>query len=77
MKKSSPTDVIFRAYDIRGIVDKTLTTEIIYDIGRALGSEAVDKGIKTLVTAKDGRISSPDFSKVLADASVLPYQLRP
>ena len=67
VKKSSPTDVIFRAYDIRGIVDKTLTTDIVYDIGRALGSEAVDRGIKTLVTARDGRISSPDLSKVLAD----------
>ncbi len=65
--KASPTDVIFRAYDIRGIVDKTLTTEIVYDIGRALGSEAVDKGVTTLVIARDGRISSPSLSKVLAD----------
>ncbi|WP_428353322.1 phosphomannomutase/phosphoglucomutase [Methyloprofundus sp.] len=66
-KKTSPTDVIFRAYDIRGIVDKTLTNDIVYDIGRALGSEAFDKGIKTIVTAKDGRLSSPDLSKVLAE----------
>ena len=66
-KKSSPTDVIFRAYDIRGIVDKTLTNDIVYDIGRALGSEALDKGIKTIVSAKDGRLSSPALSKALAD----------
>lgn len=62
-----PTDVIFRAYDIRGIVEKTLTSDIVYDIGRALGSEAMDKGIATLVMAKDGRLSSPELSKVLAD----------
>jgi len=66
-KKSSPTDVIFRAYDIRGIVDKTLTDDIVFDIGRAIGSEALDKGVKTIVTAKDGRISSPELSKVLID----------
>lgn len=64
-KKSSPTDVIFKAYDIRGIVDETLTEDMVYDIGRAIGSEAQDKGIGTIVTAKDGRISSPALSKVL------------
>ncbi|GAW87886.1 hypothetical protein bplSymb_SCF25501P001 [Bathymodiolus platifrons methanotrophic gill symbiont] len=67
VKKSSPTDVVFRAYDIRGVVDETLTNDIVYDIGRALGSEALDRGIKTIVTAKDGRLSSPGLSKVLAD----------
>jgi phosphomannomutase/phosphoglucomutase len=66
-KKSSPSDVIFRAYDIRGIVDQTLTNDIVYDIGRALGSEALDKGVKTIVTARDGRLSSPALNKVLAD----------
>jgi len=66
-EKTSPSDTIFRAYDIRGIVDHTLTRDIVYDIGRAIGSEAIDKGIKTIVTAKDGRISSPSLSKVLAD----------
>jgi len=58
---------IFRAYDIRGIVDQTLTGEVVYDIGRAIGSEAVDKGISTIVIAKDGRTSSPRLSKELAE----------
>lgn len=57
---------IFRAYDIRGIVDQTLTNEVVYDIGRAVGSEALDKGISTIVIAKDGRLSSPGLSKELA-----------
>ncbi len=64
---ANPTDAIFRAYDIRGIVDQELTQDIVYDIGRAIGSEAVDKGISAVVIAKDGRISSPALSKVLAD----------
>ncbi|WP_300374618.1 phosphomannomutase/phosphoglucomutase [Methyloprofundus sp.] len=67
VKKPSPSDVIFRAYDIRGIVDQTLTNDIVYDIGRALGSEALDKGVKVIVTARDGRLSSPALNKVLAD----------
>ena len=29
---------IFRSYDIRGIVGRTLTAEAVRDIGRALGS---------------------------------------
>ncbi len=61
------SDSIFRAYDIRGIVDKTLTQDKVYDIGRAIGSEAVDKGIATVVIAKDGRLSSPTLAQSLAD----------
>ena len=67
VKTASSTDVIFRAYDIRGIVDQELTQDIVYDIGRAIGSEAADKGISAIVVAKDGRISSPTLSKVLAN----------
>ena len=63
---SPATSNIFRAYDIRGIVGQALTNEIVYDIGRAIGSEAVDKGITTIVIAKDGRTSSPALSKELA-----------
>jgi len=66
-KQVSPTDAIFRAYDIRGIVDQGLTQNIVYDIGRAIGSEAVDNSISTIVIAQDGRVSSPTLSKVLTD----------
>ena len=43
---------IFRAYDIRGVVGKTLTTDIARDIGMAIGSEARDRGLKQLVVAR-------------------------
>lgn len=56
---------IFRAYDIRGIVGKTLTTEIVRDIGRAIGSEAHARGLKKVVVARDGRLSGPDLSAAL------------
>ncbi|MGB5539815.1 MAG: phosphomannomutase/phosphoglucomutase [Gammaproteobacteria bacterium] len=57
---------IFRAYDIRGVVDKTLTVEAVYLIGRAIGSEALQRGRNEIVVARDGRLSGP----ILVDALV-------
>lgn len=67
-KRVSNPDVpaaIFRAYDIRGIVGKTLTPDIVYDIGRAFGSEAKEKGAQTIVVGRDGRDSSMALSSAL------------
>ncbi len=61
------TNSVFRAYDIRGIVDAVLTKELIFDIGRAIGSEAVERDIKSIALARDGRISSPTLSTALAE----------
>jgi phosphomannomutase / phosphoglucomutase len=57
---------IFKAYDIRGIVGKTLTPEIAEAIGHALGSEAVARKQTTMVIGRDGRLSGPDLSAALA-----------
>ncbi|CAN0576477.1 unnamed protein product, partial [Ectocarpus sp. 12 AP-2014] len=48
---------IFRAYDIRGIVDETLTEQTVELIGRAVGSEAIARGESTVAVARDGRLS--------------------
>ncbi len=56
---------IFRAYDIRGVVGETLTEKIVYNIGRALGSEAIARGDNTVVVGRDGRLSSPSLSEAL------------
>ncbi|WP_404416946.1 phosphomannomutase/phosphoglucomutase [Marinospirillum sp.] len=58
---------IFRAYDIRGIVGKTLTPEIVKQIGLALGSEAAARGETAIVVARDGRISGPDMIAALKE----------
>ena len=58
---------IFKAYDIRGIVGKTLTPAIVTAIGRAIGSEAGKRGLRTIVIGRDGRLSGPDLSRALAD----------
>jgi phosphomannomutase/phosphoglucomutase len=57
---------IFRTYDIRGIVGKGLTSETVRNIGRALGSEARQLNIKTIVMGRDGRLSSPGLADALA-----------
>jgi phosphomannomutase/phosphoglucomutase len=57
--------VIFRAYDIRGVVGKNLTAEVMQAIGRSVGSEAGALGEKTLVVGRDGRTSSPALAAAL------------
>ena len=57
---------IFKAYDIRGIVDHTLTPSIVSAIGQALGSEAKARGLSTIVIGRDGRLSGPSLSQALA-----------
>ncbi len=58
---------IFRAYDIRGVVGKELTPELATQIGMAVGSEAYDKGLQTIVVARDGRNSGPELLEALKD----------
>jgi phosphomannomutase/phosphoglucomutase len=65
-----PVDVdptIFKAYDIRGLIDKTLTEEAVNVIGHAVGSEALDRGLTSVVVGRDGRHSSPVLSEALID----------
>lgn len=61
---------IFKAYDIRGIVGKTLTVGAARLIGQAIGSEAIDRGSKIIALGRDGRLSGPDLANALADGIV-------
>jgi phosphomannomutase/phosphoglucomutase len=56
---------IFRAYDIRGVVDQTLTPAVVKQIGHAIGSEALQRGRQTVVVGRDGRLSGPALSEAL------------
>ena len=57
---------IFKAYDIRGIVGKTLTPEIVEAIGQALGSEALLRKQTTICVGYDGRLSGPELAAALS-----------
>ncbi|MDO4906098.1 MAG: phosphomannomutase/phosphoglucomutase [Lautropia sp.] len=60
----SPT--IFKAYDIRGVVDTALTEEVVSAIGLVLGARACKAGIASLVVGRDGRLSGPRLAAALA-----------
>lgn len=65
LKTKSVDASIFRAYDIRGVVDESLTEETVYNIGRAIGSLAKEKGEKRIAVGRDGRLSGPRLSAAL------------
>lgn len=56
---------IFRAYDIRGVIGSTLNEGVAELLGRALGSEIVERGLTEMVVARDGRLSGPALSAAL------------
>jgi phosphomannomutase / phosphoglucomutase len=58
---------IFRAYDIRGIAEQQLSEDNVARIGQAVGSEALDQGIESLLVGYDGRLSSPALSAALIE----------
>ncbi|AUN94691.1 phosphomannomutase/phosphoglucomutase [Pseudazoarcus pumilus] len=62
-----PAPEIFKAYDIRGVVGRTLTPESVRAIGHALGSEAVARGQGSIAVGRDGRLSGPELAGALAD----------
>ncbi len=58
---------IFKAYDIRGIVDKSLTAEVVRRVGHALGSLALEQGQQAIAIGRDGRLSGPELAGALMD----------
>ena len=56
---------IFKAYDIRGVVGKTLDEHFAEHLGRAFGSEAVAAGEKAVAVGRDGRLSGPGLVAAL------------
>lgn len=50
---------IFRAYDIRGVIDKTLDSGVARSVGQAVGSLALERNASPVVVARDGRLSGP------------------
>jgi phosphomannomutase/phosphoglucomutase len=58
---------IFKAYDIRGVVDRTLTVEAVEQVGRALGTLAREQAAgNAIAVGRDGRLSGPKLAGALA-----------
>ncbi len=58
---------IFKAYDIRGIVDETLTESAVQSIGAALGIMIRQAGRHQCVVGRDGRLSGPRLVDALSN----------
>jgi phosphomannomutase len=55
----------FKAYDIRGIVGKTIDESFAEHLGKAFGSAAVAAGEKAVAVGRDGRVSGPSLVAAL------------
>ena len=60
-------DEIFKAYDIRGIVDRSLTPAVVRAVGQALGSVAAEHGQQAIAVGRDGRLSGPALAAALIE----------
>lgn len=63
--KTDPSQEIFRAYDVRGLVDKNLFEEDYYSIGVVYGLKALQKKYTRVIVARDVRPSSKRFVEAL------------
>lgn len=62
---------IFRQYDIRGVVARAgaggnLDEQVVFHLGKALGSYYHRHGVKSVSLCRDARLSSPLFKRLLA-----------
>ena len=58
---------IFKAYDIRGVVGRTLTEDACRHIGRAFATLARREGLSAVNISRDGRLSGTVLARAVAD----------
>jgi len=56
---------VFREYDVRGVVDRDLNEEMVYELGLAIGTYASLKGIKMMAVGRDCRLSSESYARTV------------
>ena len=57
---------VFREYDIRGTVDRDLSDEFAYLLGRAYASLAIEHKLNRIAIGYDARLSSPAYTQALS-----------
>jgi phosphomannomutase / phosphoglucomutase len=58
---------LFKAYDIRGIVETALTPDAVRQIGQAIGMLARQKNVQQCVVGRDGRLTGPALIEALTE----------
>lgn len=56
---------VFREYDVRGVVDQDLNEDFIVDLGRAIGTYALQNKVQVMTVGRDCRLSSADYQRYL------------
>ena len=56
---------VFREYDVRGVVDRDLTPDFAYCLGRAIGTYAFGQGVRKMTLGRDCRLSSESYQEAL------------
>src|SRR5688572_7725666 len=61
---------VFREYDIRGLADRDLGDDFVFDLGRAIGTLLGRRGQRRLALGRDCRLSSPRIHAAFASGLV-------
>ncbi|MGA3209220.1 MAG: phosphomannomutase/phosphoglucomutase [Syntrophales bacterium] len=56
---------VFREYDVRGVVDKDLDFDFVYDLGRSIGTYSIPRRVRTMTLGMDCRLSSPAYHEAI------------
>ncbi|MBP8984556.1 MAG: phosphomannomutase/phosphoglucomutase [Syntrophobacterales bacterium] len=56
---------VFREYDVRGVVGEDLNDDFVYELGRAVGTYAARRGVKTMTLGRDCRLSSESYQQAV------------
>jgi len=57
---------IFREYDVRGVVDKDLNLDVVYHLGRAIGTFAIRHNVRKMTLGRDCRLSSEAYQDAVS-----------
>jgi len=60
-------DAIFRAYDIRGLVEEQIDATVMHRLGQALGSEALERNSHLVIVGRDQRPSGERLARALVE----------
>lgn len=56
---------VFREYDVRGVVDRDLNDEFVYNLGKSIGTYGRNKGVKTMTIGRDCRLTSEKYQNAI------------
>jgi phosphomannomutase/phosphoglucomutase len=59
--------LIFREYDVRGLVGRDLHRDAVVLLGKGYGTYAAERGVRTAALGRDVRLSSPEFRDALVE----------